>query len=126
MKYLSRIFLIIIMFFISLSANAFFADNTNIDKKVSDTISAVQVHHQDFLNTKDNDSAIQNIQRNDGVIINGRKSDNSCDGGLNKVFWAESEQLQSILAYIYTQSYLRSKSDINFSVVFSEIHPNAP
>jgi len=114
------------MFFITLSANALCLDVSDFDKKTCDTISAVQVYHCDILNTKNDVYLFQNIQKNDSLCINGRKSDNFYDGGLNNLFIVNSNHIKNIIDYIYVQSYLRNKSDIEFSIVLSEIYPNAP
>lgn len=114
------------MFFITLSANALCLDVQNFDKKTCDTISVVQTYHCDILNTKNDISFLQNIQKNDRLYINGRKSDNFYDGGLNNLFIVNSSHIKNIIDYIYVQSFLRNKSDIEFSIVLSEIYPNAP
>ena len=94
--------------------------------KSIDTISAVQNYNHDVLAAKSNDTITQTFQRNDGLFINNRKSDNSLDSSLHNFLLAASSQFSELLAYIYNQSFLHNKSNVLFSVSLSEIQPNAP
>ena len=114
------------MFIITLCSNAFCDGVSAIELKRVDTISSVQQYSQDVLMSRTSDTIQQCIQRNDGLFINNRKSDNSYDGGLNNFLLAASSQFSELLAYIYNQSFLHNKSNVQFSVSLSEIQPNAP
>lgn len=114
------------MFFISLSANAFCTDVSVLEKKQADTISAIRHYNQDFLNSEDNHSVIKNIPRNDTISVSNRRSDNSLDNGMSKTFIETQSQYQALLEYLYNQSFLHNKSKVHFSVLLSEVSPNAP
>ena len=107
-------------------SNVFCDRVSAVELKNIDTISAIQHHSEDILTSKTSDTITQCFQRNDGLFINNRKSDNSYDGGLNNFLLAASSQYSELLAYIYNQSFLHNKSNVLFSVSLSEIQPNAP
>lgn len=114
------------MFFVTLSLNAFVVDTSLVTNKTVDTISSVNLVHQDYIAAKDSESVISALQRSDDLFISHRKTYNSFDSGLNNSVLGNSNQFENILAYIYNQSFLHNKSKVNFSVLLSEIHPNAP
>lgn len=114
------------MFFITLSVSAFCVDSSFVEKKTVDTISSINVLHQDCIAAKSSESVISAMQRNDGLFIGNRKTDNMFDNGLNNAVFGNSNQLEDLLAYIYNQSFLHNKSKVHFSVILSEIQPNAP
>lgn len=126
MKYLCRFMFVFLMFIITLCSNAFCDSVSAIELKSIDTISAVQNYNHDVLAAKSNDTITQTFQRNDGLFINNRKSDNSLDSSLHNFLLAASSQFSELLAYIYNQSFLHNKSNVLFSVSLSEIQPNAP
>ena len=114
------------MFIITICSNAFCDEVSARQIKQIDSISAVQNYNHDILTAKSNDTITQYFQRNDGLFINNRKSDNSYDSGLNNFLLSTSSQFSELLAYIYNQSFLHNKSNVLFSVSLSEIQPNAP
>ena len=114
------------MFIITFCSNVFCDSVSAVEIKNIDSISAVQNYNHDVLAAKGNDTITQTFQRNDGLFINNRKSDNSYDSGLNNFLLASSSQFSELLAYIYNQSFLHNKSNVQFSVSLSEIQPNAP
>ena len=126
MRNICRFIIVLCMFFISLSANAFCTDISVSEKKHADTISAIRHYNQDFLNTEDNHSVIKNIPRNDTLSVSNRKGDNSLDNGMSKTFLETQSQFQALLSYLYNQSFLHNKSKVHFSVLLSEVRPNAP
>ena len=126
MRNVCRFIIVLCMFFISLSANAFCTDVSVIEKKQADTISAIRHYNQDFLNSEDNHSVIKNIPRNDKISVNNRKGDNSLDNGFSKGYIENTSQYQALLEYLYNQSFLHNKSKVHFSVLLSEVRPNAP
>ena len=126
MKYLCRFLFIFLVFIITLCSNALCDRVSAVELKSTDTISTVQHQSQDILTSRANDSIEQCIQRNDGLFINNRRSDNSYDSGLNNFLLAASSQFSELLAFIYNQSFLHNKSNVLFSVSLSEIQPNAP
>lgn len=113
------------MLFISLTANAMDSQVVSSIQKHVDTISAVQNNDYDVLYSKNGTSAIQNVERQDSISLNNKKSDNSYDGGL-KYLQTPVFQFENLLSYIYTQSFLRNKAKVNFHTALSEVHPNAP
>lgn len=117
---------IFFMFIITFCSISFCDSVSAVELKSIDTISAIQHHNQDVLTAKSNDTITQTFQRNDGLFINNRRSDNSYDSGLNNFLLAASSQFSELLAYIYNQSFLHNKSNVQFSVSLSEIQPNAP
>ena len=114
------------MFIITICSNTFCNEVSAFQIKQIDSISAVQKYNYDVLAAKSNDTITQTFQRNDGLFINNRKSDNSFDNGLNNFLLAASSQFSELLSYIYNQSFLHNKSNVLFSVSLSEIQPNAP
>ena len=126
MRHLCRFIIIIFMFFISLAANAFESQSVISFSKHTDTISAIQYNDYDILYSKNSVSVIKNVERQDSISIKNKESDNFSDGGLNNFLLSHSSQFSELLAYIYNQSFLHNKSKVHFSVILSEIQPNAP
>lgn len=126
MKYLCRIMFIFLMFMVTVCANAFCGDISVAELKSIDTIAAIQNHNCDALTAKNNETIAQCIQRNDSILINNKKSDDSNNGNLNNLLLGNTNQFNELLAYIYNQSFLHNKSKVHFSVILSEIQPNAP
>ena len=126
MRNMCRFIIILCMFFISLSANAFCMDVSHYEKKQVDTISAIRHYNQDFLNSQNNNSVIKNISRNESISVNNRRNDNSLDNGISKVYLENQSQFVALISYLYNQSFLHNKSKVHFSVLLSEVCPNAP
>lgn len=126
MKYISRLILIIFLFLITISANAFWKDSSSLEIKTVDSISSINVLHQDYICAKNGESYILSDQRNDGLFVTGRKTDNSFDNSINSFLFGNTEQFENLLSYLYNQSFLHNKSKVHFSVSLSEIQPNAP
>ncbi len=126
MKYISRLILIIFLFLITISANAFLSDFSSLEIKTVDTISSISVLHQDYIGVKIGESYSLTTQKNDGLFVNGRKSDCSFDNSFSNCLLGNTEQYRSLLSYLYNQSFLHNKSKVHFSVSLSEIQPNAP
>lgn len=117
---------IFLMFMVTVCANAFCGDVSVAELKSIDTISAIQNHSCDVLTAKSGENIVQCIQRNDSILINNKKSDDSNNGGLNSLLFGNTNQFNELLAYVYNQSFLHNKSKVHFSVILSEIQPNAP
>ena len=126
MKYISLLILIIFLFLITISANAFWKDSSSTEIKTVDSIYSINVVHQDCICTQSAETYILTNQRNDGIFVNGRKTDTSFDNSTNGIFSENTEQFENLLSYLYNQSFLHNKSKVHFSVSLSEIQPNAP
>lgn len=114
------------MFVISLSANVI-AGETNDIKDNIPVISAVkQINPDDILNSRHEDSVIQNILRNGSAVLGIRKMNTSFDCGASNFVNIIPLQFTNLLSYIYSLAYLENKSKVNFSLIFSEVLPNAP
>ncbi len=114
------------MFVISLSANVFAGEINDIKENVP-VISAIkQVSPDDILNSKHEDSVIQNISRNGSAVIGIRKMNTVFDCGASNFVNVIPLQFTNLLSYIYSLVYLENKSKVNFSLIFSEVLPNAP
>ena len=125
MKYVGRLILIICLFLISISANAFWKDSS-IEIKTVDSISSINVLNQDYICAKNSESYILSDQRSDGLFVTGRKTDSPFDNSINSFLLGNTEQFENLLSYLYNQSFLHNKSKVHFSVSLSEILPNAP
>lgn len=125
MKLISRIILLFCIFFITLSANVFCSSCDSYLPKNIDTISAVKYYNYDLINSKDNESVLSNINRNDSTISNNKDSNDYYSGLFNKNP-NKDKQFKELLSYLYTISYLDNKTKISFLSLLSEIHPNAP
>ena len=44
----------------------------------------------------------------------------------SKGYFETTSQFQALLSYLYNQSFLHNKSKVHFSVLLSEVRPNAP
>lgn len=128
MKYISRLILLIYIFFVSIIASFAFDTNSSISSNNSskDTISAVQYYNQDIINSKDNELLEINISRNDNIFLNNRKTSNLYDGGINNSYIFTLNQFQNLLYYIYTNTFLDNKTSAVISFLVFEIQPNAP
>lgn len=128
MRYISRLILIIYIFFVSIIASFAFDTNSSISSNNSskDTISAVQYYNQDIINSKDNELLEINISRNDNIFLNNRKTSNLYDGGINNSYIFTSNQFRNLLYYIYTNTFLDNKTSSVISFLVFEIQPNAP
>ncbi len=128
MKYISRLILLIYIFFVSIIASFAFDFNSSISSNNSskDTISAVQYYNQDIINSKDNELLEVNISRNDNIFLNNRKTSNLYDGGINNSYIFTSNQFRNLLYYIYTNTFLDNKTSSVISFLVFEIQPNAP
>lgn len=126
MKLLGRIIFIFFIFIVTLSVNTI-SDNKEICSGMPvDTISAVPFNDYDLLNSKDNNIFLQNIQRNDGLFVNNRKTDNSTGFGLNKIINIQTKSFINISFYEIKQLFSEYKSKINIISLLSEVIPNAP
>lgn len=114
------------MFMVTVCANAFCGDVSVAELKSVDTIAAIQNYTCDALTAKSGETIVQCIQRNDSILINNKKSDDSNNGNINNLLLGNVNQFNELLAYIYNQSFLHNKSKVHFSVILSEIQPNAP
>lgn len=126
MKTLCRIFFIFFTFIVFSCTNVFADETCDIKENIS-VISAVkQIDTDDILNSKNDESVLQNISRNGSAVFGIRKSNISFDFGPNNFINVIPAQFINMLNYIYSLAYLENKSKVNFSLIFSEVLPNAP
>lgn len=123
MKLVYRAVFIFCIFLVTLCANAFceFSDTKIYQKEAL-------IYSADILNTdiiNDGREEIANTQiLNGSISANKNNSSNSFNSG--NFVQISQKQLQKLLSYLYSKSYLDNKQKINLSVLSFQIRPNAP
>lgn len=109
------------------ACSSVFAEETNDIKENIPIISAVkQFEESDVLNSKDDETVLQNVIRNGNAVFGIRKSNTSLDFGANNFINIIPLRFSGLLNYIYSLAYLENKSKVCFSLIFTEVLPNAP
>lgn len=124
MKIIVRLFLIMCLFFATMSSNV---ANLSIDfSPVTNTIQATDnntIYQSDTKNVK---YLVSSNYTNTNVIFQKKENSKNLFSGLKNIIPPESSQFSLLLTYIYNKSYLRKNFVCLKRYYLSEISPNAP
>lgn len=126
MKYIARLFLIVYLFFVSLSVNA--AENLHCDFHSLSVIQVPVTQAPVYLEASNIEKFIVPAAKNSETIIVSAKgyNQNSVFKGFRDKLTPENPQFSLLLSYIYNKSYLHNGYNSINRIVLSEINPNAP